>query len=467
MQVSIKKLPKSKIELTCEISSADFAQYLDKAVENLAKELEIKGFRKGFVPREIAKNHLSQKEILEEAVNLAVNDTFPKAIKENKLEVIDLPKVEVLKIAPQNPLVYKVLVSVLPEIELPDYKEISTEINNRNKEALERKLKVEEKEINDAILRLQKSRAKYITVSREVRAGNCIKIKLKIKNLPRTVPEALARGQISKISEGQLFRDREKVDLFNQGAEVGGIEEHEGILGSGYFLPDFEKELLGMRAGEQKSFLQEIPINHINKELAGKTLDFEVKMNLVQEVELPEINDEFAKNLGDFESIQNLRQNIAEGIRTEKEEKEKQKNRQELIQKIARESRLEIPDILVEKKTEQEIFNLKQNIEASGLNFQQYLEELKKTEDEFKKDLHFGAENQVKIALVLHRLAEVERIEVSEEEIKEKVAQYLKRSSDDSKYQNIKMSRIDPERLKLYYEDAIKNEKTFKLLENY
>ncbi|PIS35821.1 MAG: hypothetical protein COT36_00345, partial [Parcubacteria group bacterium CG08_land_8_20_14_0_20_38_56] len=146
MQVSIKKLPKSKIELTCEISSADFVQYLDKAVENLAKELEIKGFRKGFVPREIAKNHLSQKEILEEAVNLAVNDTFPKAIKENKLEVIDLPKVEVLKIAPQNPLVYKVLVSVLPEIELPDYKEISTEINNRNKEALERKLKVEEKE---------------------------------------------------------------------------------------------------------------------------------------------------------------------------------------------------------------------------------------------------------------------------------------------------------------------------------
>jgi len=438
MQVSVQKLPKSKIELTCEIPAVDFDNYFDKAVENLAKNLEIKGFRKGYVPKEMAKTYLSQKDILEEAANLAVNDTCLKVLEENKIEAVDSPRIEILKLAPQNPLIYKATVSVLADIKLPDYKKIAQNINSKNKKDFDKKTKVEEKEIDDSLAWLQKSRAKYITVNREARVGDNVKLKIKY--------------QKSKIDEP---------------------EEHEGILGSGYFLPDFEKNLIGMKAGEKKNFSQRIPLSHINKELAGETLDFEVELNLVQEVELPKLGDEFARSLAPLDSkhltgwrnLQNLealKQSIKEGIKTEKEEKEKQRNRQELMDEISKESEMEIPDILVERRIGEDLHRLKDSVEGSGMNFEDYLKNIKKTNDDLKKELRSHAENQVKISLILLKIAKAEGIEASDEEVKEKVNEYLKRFSGiaDTK-------KIDPDHLKLYYEDVIRNEKVFQLLETY
>ncbi len=473
MNVSIQKFPKSKIELTIEIPPADFEKYLDEAFSSLAKNLEVKGFRKGFVPKEIAKEHISEQKLLEEAANLAVGDTYWKAVEESKLEPVDSPKIEVSPVhrsfseggkgAPSNPFVYRVLVPVLPEIALPDYKKISVKINEKNKKDFVKNIKVEEKEIDEAVLWLQKSRAKYITVNREARVRDYVKIKSKIKN-----PAPRGRGSLNEV-ERQISKMVE--------------EEHEGIIGEGYFLPDFEKNLIGMKAGEKKIFSQEIPQNHPNIEMSGKTVDFEVDLNLVSEVELPELNDEFAKSLalpnfvsqnlgglappsfseggiGQFENFNSFRQSISESIKTEKEEKEKQKNRQEIILEIAKESQIEIPDVLIDKRVKQEIHELQHNVEDSGLNFQDYLENIKKTEDNLKKELRAHAENQVKISLVLLKIAKAENIEVSDEEAKEKANEYLKRFSGAEEAR-----QIDPEQLKLYYKDVIRNEKIFQLLE--
>ncbi len=440
MNVSIQKFPKSKIELTIEIPPADFEKYLDEAFSSLAKNLEVKGFRKGFVPKEIAKEHISEQKLLEEAANFAVSDTYWKAVEENKLEPVDSPKIEVLKAVQSNPFIFRATVSILPEIQLPDYRKISSRINEKNKKDFAKKTEVGEKEVDEAMAWLKKSRAKYITVLREARVGDHVKIKSNIKN------------QISPPEADPPLAEK---------IEDVGEEEHEGVIGDGYFLPDFEKNLIGMKAGEKKSFSQEIPLSHANKEMAGKTADFEVELNLVSEVELPEINDDFVKSLGQFENLDSLRQSISDGIKTEKEEKEKQKNRQEIVLEIAKESRIEIPDILIDKRVEQEIHQLHHNVEDSGLNFQQYLGNIKKTEDDLKKELRSHAENQVKISLILLKIAKTENIEVSYEEIKEKVKEYLKRFSGIEETQ-----KIDPEQLKLYYEDVIRNEKTFQLLES-
>ncbi len=484
MNVSIQKFPKSKIELTIEIPPADFEKYLDEAFLNLSKNLEVKGFRKGFVPKEIAKEHISEQKLLEEAANLAVSDTYWKAVEESKLEPVDSPKIEVSPVrrsfseggkgAPFNPFIYRVLVPVLPEIALPDYKKISVKINEKNKKDFAKITKVEDKEIDEAVLWLQKSRAKYITVNREARVGDHIKITSNIQHPT---------------------------------SNINKPEEHEGIIGDRYFLPDFEKNLIGMKAGEKKIFSQEIPQNHPNKEMSGKTVDFEVDLNLVSEVELPELNDEFAKSLalpnfvsqnlgglaphsfseggiGQFENFNSFRQSISESMKTEKEEKEKQKNRQEIILEIAKESQIEIPDVLIDKRVKQEIHELQHNVEDSGLNFQDYLENIKKTEDDLKKELRTHAENQVKISLILLKIAKAEKIEVSDEEAKEKANEYLKRFSGVEEAQKPAPYRaegsgagpapyraegsgvrVDPEQLKLYYKDAIRNEKVFKLLE--
>jgi len=456
MQVSIQKLPKSQIELTVEIPPADFDKYLEKAIENLSKNLEIKGFRKGSVPKEIARNYLSQKDVLEEAANLAVSETYPAALEENKIEAVDSPKIELIKIAPRNPLVYRARVSVLPEVKLPDYKKISAKINEKNKKSFAKNSEVEEKEIDDALFWLQKSRAKYITQNREARVGDFVKLKIKY--------------QKSKMSDGPFFHDREKVNPINRGAKVGelGEEEHEGILGSGYFLPDFEKNLIGMKAGEKKKFCEQVPEAHPSKEMAGKIISLEVVMLMVQEVELPEICDDFAKSLGKFENMASLRQSISDSIKIEKEEKEKQRNRAELIEAIVRESECDLPDVLIDKNVEHEIHHIKDDIEGAGGNFQDYLANIKKTEgsltseEDLKKDLRSAAKTRVMISLALRQIAKDEEIKVSEEEIKEGVNKYLKRFSaiEEAK-------KVDQEQLKLYYEDVIRNEKTFQLLETF
>jgi len=426
MNISVQKLPKSQIELTVEIPSTDFDSFMEKALLNLAKELEIKGFRKGFVPKEMAKDHISEQVLLEEAANLAINETYQKAMDEQKIESIDAPKVEVTKIAPKNPLVYKITVSVIPEIKLSDYKKIAKNINSDSKKSFSKNTKVEEKETEEAIKWLQKSRAKQITVNREARIGDYVKVS-------------------SKIKKG--------------GLSVGAAEEHEGVIGGGYFLPDFEKNLTGMKAGEQKSFSQEVPGTHINKDFAGQKLDFDVEMKLVQEIEMPEANDEFAKSVGNFENFDALKKNINEGLRIEKEEKEKQKNRQKLVEEIAKESETDVPEVLVTRKTEDEFLRFKDAIEGSGMNFNDYLTNIKKTEEDIRKEAGVNAALQVKIALILREIAKKEGVIAAEEEIEEKTSEHLKRFSSVSEV------KIDPERLKAYYEDVIKNEKTFQLLE--
>jgi len=428
MNISVQKMPKSQIELTVEIPSTDFDPFLEKALLNLAKNLEIKGFRKGFVPKEMAKDHISEGALLEEAANLAINDTYQKAIEEQKIESIDAPKIEVIKIAPKNPLVYKITVSVIPDIKLSDYKKIAKNINSDSKKSFSKNTKVEEKEIEEAIKWLQKSRAKQITVNREARIGDYVKVS-------------------SKIKKG--------------GLSVGAPEEHEGVIGGGYFLPEFEKNLTGMKAGEQKNFSQEIPSTHANKDFSGQKLDFEAEMKLVQEIEFPKADDEFAKAVGNFENFEALKKNISEGLQIEKQEKEKQKNRQKLMEEIAKEIEMEVPEILVSRKTEEEFLRFKDAIEGSGMNFIDYLTNIKKTEEDIRKEAGTNAALQVKIALILREIAKKENIIVSREEIEEKTNEYLKRFSSVSEV------KIDPERLKAYYEDVIKNEKAFQLLENF
>ncbi len=243
--------------------------------------------------------------------------------------------------------------------------------------------------------------------------------------------------------------------------EGGESKNHPVILGDNRFIPGFEKELEGMKAGEEKEFSLKVPADWPRENLVNKDLDFRVKINLVQERDIPEPSDEFAKSLGNFESLDKLKQNIKEGLFTEKELREKERIRMELIEKVAKDSQIDIPEILIENELEKMIGELEHNVLSMGLEFDRYLREIKKTTEDLKKEWRNQAEKRVKIGLVLREIIKKEKIEANEEEITDKANETLKQ------YPGIEEAgkNIDPVRLREYAENVIKNEKAFQLLE--
>jgi len=292
------------------------------------------------------------------------------------------------------------------------------------------KMKVKKEEVNKALIFLQNSRAKIITVNRPAKKGDQTEINFEIH-----------QGGV-KI-------------------ENGASKNHPLILGRGHFLPGFEEKLEGMRSGEEKEFSLKAPSNWLDKRIADKNLDFKVKMNLVQERELPAINDEFARSLGNFKSLDELKKSIKEGLFQEKELKEKERIRTELIEKIIQDSEAEIPENFIKLELERMIKELEISIKNLGFDFGIYLKQVNKTIDELKKEWWGQAEKRVRISLCLTAIAQKENIEVNDEEVVERINQDIKNYSSIEKIKK----DIDLNALKEYTKSVLKNEKVFELLE--
>lgn len=293
-----------------------------------------------------------------------------------------------------------------------------------------RKLEVKEEEIKKALDYLQGSRAKIITVNRAAKKGDRVEIDFEIRQ-----KEVKTEDGVSK--------------------------NHPLILGKNRFLPGFENKLEGMKTGQGKEFSLKAPADWPDKRIAGKNLDFKVKMNLVQEIEAPDLNDEFAKSLGQFNSLSDLKKSVEQGLLQEKEIKEKQRIRIELIEKVAQDSEIKVSDILIKEELERIIEEFRANMKSIGLELEKYLEQIKKPIDELKKEWQEQAERRVRISLCLQAIIEQEGIEVSNEEVVERINQDLKQ------YPNVEEveKNIDFEKLKEYTKNILKNEKVFELLE--
>ena len=302
--------------------------------------------------------------------------------------------------------------------------------NYKGLKAKKRELKVEEKEIDKALDYLRNSRAKIVTVNKSAQKGNRIEIDFEVR---------LAGVKI----------------------ENGESKNHPLILGQGRFLPGFENELEGMKAGQEKEFSLKVPADWPDKKISGKNLDFKVKMNIVQERELSEINDEFAKALGSFSSLGDLKQSVKDGLMQEKETMEKQRIRIELIEKIAADSKTEVPESLINEELEIMMNELKASIGQLGLDFEKYLSEIKTSVDNLKKSWKEQAEKRVKIGLCLKAIADKEKISVSEEEVEQRVNEDLKYYGSTEQVKK----DIDLSALKEYTKNILINEKVFALLE--
>lgn len=433
MDYSLKELPRSEVELLISIPFSEFEPHTKRAAVLISEETEIEGFRKGRASYDVVKSRIGEQAIYERAAELAVRMTYPKILEElvtsNQLPVfrppIGQPQITITKLAPGNELQYKVKTALMPEVELPDYKKIARRVLAGKKEVW-----VSDEEVEKALDWVREARAPLVTVSREARKG-----------------------------------DRVEVDFESRsgGAKIEGGESrnHPLIIGRGKFVPGFEEEIIGMKTGEEKSFRLYVPESWQDKNLAGKDLDFKVALRLVQEIQLPELTDEFAKSVGDFKIMEDLKKSIREGMLREKEDKEKERMRVLMIEDVAQNAVLEIPEVLTDGEVEKMLGELKSGMGQMGVKWEDYLLHIKKTIEDLKKEWRDQAERRVRVALSLREIAKLEKIEPGEEEIKERSDKFLEQ------YRSTKQAQenIDPESLREYTRSILQNEKVFEFLE--
>lgn len=421
MKVSINKISSQKIELEIEIPALEMENYFQLAAFKLSRQMKVDGFRPGKVPIEIVEQKKGSQTLFNEAANIGIQKTLPRAILENKIEIIGQPNILVTQIARGNPMKYRADFFIVPDIELGNYKGLKVK---------RKELRVENKEIDKTLDYIQKSRIKLITVNRPAKKNDRVEIDFIIQDNGLTI-------------------------------EKGESKNYPLVIGESRFMPGFEEKLIGMKAGEEKRFTLKVPQDWSIKNIAGKDLDIQVKMNLVQERQIPRLSDEFAQSLGDFKSLKDLKESIKEGIFQEKQIKEKERIRMELIEKVVENSKIDTSEELIDIELKKMIDEFKVNIEELGLDFNSYLNEIKKTVDDFKREWRGQAEKRVKVGLVLRAIAKREKIEVSEDEVIEKINETIKH------YPGIKKAEknIDLEALKEYTKGIIRNEKVFQLLE--
>ena len=420
MLTRLKPVGNSQAELEVELNKEELKEYLEKASENLSQAVSIAGFRPGKAPFEVLRKEIGDQKILEEALEMAVVSSLAKAAQKEKLEVMASSELKIMANTAEL-LRYAVKLTLYPEVKLGEYKNLKLQ---------KKKVAVEDKEIKEAIQYILKSRAAYQDFAGPAENGHHLEIDF-------------------------------EVGAAGQPIEGGKSENHPFVLGKGNFMPGFEEQLLGLKKGEAKEFSLEAPKDYYQKSLAGKKLDFKIKVKALKTVTIPELNSDFIKSLGRFESEEELRKNIVEGIRAEKEQKETEHFRIEVLNKIDLVSKIEVPEKMIERQLDALIANFDRNLHAQGMELSLYLAHLKKSQDDLRKEWRGQAEKQIRQSLILREIGKKENIKVSEEEIEQAAGglmmPYAERGEDQSK--------INMEEIKQQAGEVIFREKIFQFLE--
>jgi len=420
MKNTIKDLPKSQKEISVEISIEEMEKFMNNALDKLAKNIKLDGFRNGKVPKDVAEKQLGDAAIFEEASHEAIEKSYSEIIEENKLNPLGQPKAEITKAAPNNSLEYKIVISVMPEVKLGDYKTVfgKMEVNKIDDEMIEKELKT-----------LQKKKASYLTKDESAEKGDRVEIDFE-----------------TRVGGVKL--------------EGGESKNHPLIIGQGKFIFGFEDNLVGMKKDEEKEFDLVFPENY-KKDLAGKKASFKVKINLVQKVNLPEINDEFAKGLGKFENLEELKKSVKKGMTMEEEGKAKEKLRGELINQVVEKTTVEIPETLVESELTNMVNEFKNNITQTGIEFEEYLKNVNTNLEKLKSEWQPMAEKRTKTGLVMREISVQEEIKINDEEIEQRVNETLKFYPNEEELRK----NMDIEKFKDHMAGVIMNEKVFEVLE--
>ena len=423
MKSEIKKLEKSQVEIIIEVAPDELKPFLEKAVGRIAQKVNFEGFRPGKAPYEIVKQKVGEMAIMEEAVDEIIAKTYFNVLKENNIISVGQPKIDIEKMAPDNPFVYKATVAVLPKIKIGDYQKIKI---------ARKKIEVKPGEIDKVISDIQKMRATEKLIDREAKPEDRLEI------------------------DFDIFMDKVAI-------EHGRQKKYPITIGEGRFIPGFEEQLIGLKAGEAKEFELNFPDKYYQKNLAGKKAEFKVKCNAVYEISAPELNDNFAQEISQqqFKNFQELKDNIQKNLEKEEKHKEERRLEAEIFNKVIEISDFEeLPDILIHGEAHKMIQEIEHSIESQGLKFDDYLKGLNKTEDDLEIDLMPEAERRVRTSIIAREIYQAQKLEVSEAEVKQEIAEMSKHYPADANARQ----QLESEAYKDYISNSLGNRKVVEYL---
>lgn len=383
MKTTTKNLSDTKVEVKVVLDSNDLKTARAKAIVNLAKDVKLQGFRKGKAPASMVEKSLSPNDIASETIDVAVRTTMPAAFDQAKLAPIAIEKVNVTKYVPDESAEYTANADILPEVKLGDYKKLKAKMDKVEASA------ADVQEIVDNII------------------------------------DAYAEKKVAKKAAAN--GDEVIIDFVGKkdGVEFAGgsAKDHHLVLGSGQFIPGFEEGIIGHEAGDKFDLEVTFPKDYPEKSLAGQKAVFETLVKQVNEVVKPTEGDDLAKKCGNFKNMDELRADIKKNLEAQNAHKAAEKYRDDLVNELVKVSKVAAPEILINDQLRFIKDDMNRNAMSHGMTFEQYLERVGQTEEEWEKQARELAEARVKASLVLQILARDEKIAASEEEVDAKIAE--------------------------------------------
>ncbi len=393
---SCEKLEKSMVELTVEVNAADFEAAIEKAYKKQRGQIRVPGFRPGKAPRKMMEQMYGSGVFYEEAVNIALPDAYANAIKEQELDVVGYPKVELQDVS-KDGFSFKATVAVYPEVTLGQYKGI---------EAPKYEAVVTEEDVNGRLKEMADRNSRMVDLDRAVETGDIANIDFK------------------GFLDGVPF-------------DGGTGENFDLAIGSGQFVPGFEDQIIGMNPGEERDIDITFPDDY-HAELAGKAVVFHVKVNAVKVKEIPELDDEFAKDVSEYDTLEELKKSVEAELLEEREGAAKNAFENAVMDKAAAGITADIPEDMIKEQSRAFVQNLERQVHSQGLTMEQYMQMANTDVDQLLEQAREPAEQQVRMDLTIAAIAKAENIEVTDEDVE---AEFQKRSEE---------FKIDVEKLKKY-----------------
>ena len=379
MEAKMEKIDVNVVKFEVKVEADKFKEALTRAYKKNIKKFNVPGFRKGKVPMNVVKKYYGVEVLLEDAVNFSIEGSYAEALKENNVRPVDFPKVEVVQAEEGKDLIYTAEVIVYPEVELGEYKGLNVE---------KKTYEVTEEEVSAKLKEMQEKNARV-----EVKEG------------------AIENGNIAVID----FKG------FIDGVAFEGGEGHDYS-----FIDNFEEQLVGAKAGDKVEVNVTFPESYGKEELNGKPAKFEVEVKEVKAKELPVLDDEFAKEVSEFETLEALKEDTTKKLEEANTARAEREYEEAILRSVVENAKMDIPAVMVEQEIDRMVQNLAQRLQYQGLTLEQYFQFTGTDAEKMREYMKENAETKVKTELVLEALQKAEKMEVLDEELKEKASEVSK-----------------------------------------
>ena len=384
--------------LSVTVPAEKFDNALDKAFKKVVKQINVPGFRKGKVPRQIFEQRFGVEALYQDAADIVLPEAYGEAIEETGIKPVDQPEIEVQQIEKGQDFKFDATVTVEPEVELGDYKGLEIEKQDAD---------LTDEEVDEAInQQLNQLSEMVVKEDGAVEEGDTVNI------------------DFDGYVDGEQF-------------EGGQADSYDLEIGSGSFIPGFEEQLVGVKAGEEKDVNVTFPEEYHAEELSGKEATFKTKVNEIKYKEVPELDDEIANELdSDAETVDQYKENLRKRLAEQKQTEAENVQKEEAIQKASDNAKIDIPEAMVNTELDRMLQEFGQRMQQQGLSLETYFQISGQHESQLREQMKDDAEARVRTNLTLTAIADKEDIEVSEEDIDkelEKMSEQFNISVEDIK----------------------------------